>query len=250
MGLTGWNIFAIRLQLVVCRFAYLVFAWLVYVYFYLIRRHRIRNVSEVRREYRRHTREKGVTMVCANHLTMYDSIYIHCCVSSPWQYILNFRSMAWNLPAIENFKTTFFLTLFTYLSKCIPIDRFGSSEHRDEVLNRMRYLLGLGEVFTVFPEGGRSRSGRVEPENVTYGVGHVLKDFENPLVICIYFRGATQDTLSALPHKGDEFYVKVEALRPTSSKQGLRAAREISQQIVQKLKSMEDEYFQLRARAS
>src|SRR6266508_4537149 len=98
-------------------------------------------------------------------------------------------------------------------------------------------------ICTIFPEGGRSRTGRIDPERVTYGIGQILKDYDNPLVVCLYVRGKHQTTYSYLPRRGDEIYVDLELLEPKTEATGLRKARDIARQVIFKLKEMEDRYF-------
>ena len=95
----------------------------------------------------------------------------------------------------------------------------------------------------IFPEGGRSRIGRVDTENFSYGVGSILQEYPEARVLCVFFRGRQQMDFSTLPARGDEFYVDLRLLRPESKDQGLRGARDISTQIIQALAEMEKEYF-------
>ncbi len=182
-------------------------------------------------------------MICANHLTMFDSIFIQYALNGVWGYLKEFRLFSWNTPAVENFKATIFMSLFTYLGKTIPIDRQGSSDHHKLVLNKVRYLMEHGHICTIFPEGGRSRTGKIEVENVTYGVGNILSEMEDYRVLCIYLRGSRQEKHSPLPPYNDSIYMKMETIEPRSEQSGRRAARDISVQIITRLKEMEDEYF-------
>ena len=216
----------------------------VHFYFSVIRRHRVHDRARVRRVYRELLKDRRPTLICPNHLTMFDSIYLHCALASPWRLFWSHRYYTWNLPAAENFKSTFFLSTLTYLSKCIPVDREGSAEHRNHILAQVGYLLRQGETFTIFPEGGRSRSGRIEPENVTYGIGHILKEFSDARVICVYCRGDEQRSYSDLARRGDIFYIELEGLNISTSHKGLRGVRDIAGQVIGKLKQMEDVYFQ------
>ena len=219
-------------------------------YMRFIRRNRVKNLAAVRRRFREITRVRRPIVICANHLTMIDSLLLHWALSSPLDYMRRFRLFAWNVPAVENFKRGFAVSLFTYLGKTVAIDRAGSAEHHRAVLGKLGHLLRAGDAVTIFPEGGRSRTGRVEPGEVTYGVGQVLRDVPDALVVCAYVRGDRQKTWGQLPARGDEIEVDLEPLEPRTSADGLRASRDLSRQIILKLKEMEDRHFSRRAAMS
>lgn len=214
-------------------------------YMLLIRRHRIVGLDAARRVYTRALATGRPTLVCANHLTMVDSAFLHHGFGSIADYLRSFRRFAWNVPAVENFKGSRALRAITYLGKTIPIDRAGDAEHHKNVLDKMKHLVTHGEVVTIFPEGGRSRTGRVDPASVTYGIGQVLKDLDRPQVVCAYVRGEKQATFSTLPARGDTIHFYAEILEPTTKERGLRAARDLSRQVIAKLKAMEDAHFAL-----
>ena len=210
---------------------------------------KFRDLKRHRREFRELFRDPRPLVICGNHLTMIDSVLIHIGMSSMIDYLLHWRRFSWNIPAIENFRDSMLMRVITYMGKCIPIDRQGTPEHLQNVLDKLRHLLRTGDIFTIFPEGTRSRSGRIEMESVTYGVGNIIKDIPGCRVLCVYIRGDRQDTYSNFPHKGDTLYIKTEVIVPQSDKKGMRAARELSVQVLEKLKSMEDEYFAMRGGA-
>lgn len=240
------EILLLKLQILVDYLFFPVVGIATVFFFRFIHKSNIRNHKEIRRQFQDITRDRRPILICANHLTMFDSIFIHYALNGVLGYLKEFRLFSWNTPAVENFKSTAFLSIFTYLGKTIPIDRTGSSDHHKLVLNKVRYLLENGEICTIFPEGGRSRTGRVEPANVTYGVGNILSEMENYRVLCIYIRGDKQETHSPLPPYNDRIYMKMEIIEPETEQTGRRAARDISVQIIDKIKSMEDDYFHLR----
>jgi len=212
-------------------------------YMRFLRANRIEGTAAARRVYRRALATGRPTIVCANHLTMVDSLYLHHGLASLGSYLRDFRRFSWNLPAVENFTRTAFRRAVVYLGKCIPIDRGGDAAHHDKVLEQVRWLVNQGQVCTIFPEGGRSRTGRVEPEDVTYGVGHILKDLDRPQVICAYLRGKHQSTWGSVPAWGDTLVLRAELLEPRTEETGLRAARDLARQVAARLKAMEDEHF-------
>ncbi len=209
----------------------------------VLRGNRLSGVAEARRKYREALASGRPTLVCANHLTLVDSAYIHHGLASLFDYLADFRRFAWNIPARENFSKSFFLRTVTYLGKCIPIDRDGDAAHHKSVLDKIRWLVNTGDVVTLFPEGGRSRTGRIEPDAVTYGIGQILRELDRPQVVCVYLRGERQETWSDLPAKGDTLHLHVELLEPRTSEKGLRAARDLSRQVILTLQAMEKTHF-------
>lgn len=218
-------------------------------YMRAVRGNRVKDLAAVRRRFRELAPD-GPVLVCANHLTMVDSVLLHWALSSPLAYLRSFRRFAWNVPAVENFKRSAPIAALTYLTKTVAIDRAGEPEHHRAVLGKLAHLLREGDVVTIFPEGGRSRTGRVEPEEVTYGVGHVLREVPEARVVCAYVRGDRQETWGGMPARGDAIEIRLEPLAPRSAAKGLRASRDLSRQIALKLREMEDGYFARRAGSS
>jgi 1-acyl-sn-glycerol-3-phosphate acyltransferase len=96
-------------------------------YMRVLRGHRIEGMEEARRIYREALADGRPVIVCANHLTMVDSIYLHRAFASIADYLVSFRRFSWNVPAVENFKRNLLLRLITYVGKTIPIDRSGDA---------------------------------------------------------------------------------------------------------------------------
>jgi 1-acyl-sn-glycerol-3-phosphate acyltransferase len=208
-----------------------------------VRGHRIEGLAQARRVYRQALASGRPTVVCANHLTLFDSVFLHHAFGSIGDYLLDFRRFSWNVPAIENFTHDPLWRALTYLGKCIPIDRAGDAEHHKSVLDKVAYLASHGQVCTLFPEGGRSRTGRVEVDQVTYGIGRVLAALERPQVVCAYLRGEQQASYSDAPARGDVLHVRVDVLEPSTALGGLRGARDLARQVIVRLRDMEDRYF-------
>ena len=203
------------------------------------RRYRIAGRDAVRAEYRRIRREhRGPLLVCANHLTRIDSILVAWALgSAPW-LVTHFASAPWNMPERRRYGSRFEAFL-VYVLKCIPILRGGDRALIGRALDRFTWLLTRREVGLLFPEGGRSRTGRVDVENATYGVGRILGQLPGARVLCVYLRGAKQGTWSDAPTRGDTFHVELALIEPRSEATGLRAARDLSLAIVGKLAEME-----------
>jgi len=210
------------------------------VFMRILRRNKFVGLEEVRRTYREAAASGRPVLVCANHLTMFDSIFLHYALATVPEYMRDFRLFTWNVPAVENFKRDTFLRALTYLSKTIPIDRGGGAAHYRAILDRIKYLTAeRRQIFTIFPEGGRSRTGRVEVERVTAGVGNIVRDLEKPLVVCVYMRGERQTTYGSLPERGDRIHVLAETIAPTTTATGVRATKELARQIIVKLRELE-----------
>lgn len=213
--------------------------------------YRIRGASEVRQRFRRLVRgDDRPLLICANHLTMIDSALVAWALGGSWWYLRHYSRMPWNLPERTHFATNWVNRAAAWLVKCIPVTRGGSREKVSASLRRIRHLLSRGETALVFPEGGRSRSGRVEPESTTYGVGRILTAVPGCRTLCVYLRGDRQATWSTIPRRGDSFYVDFELFHPESEHRGLRRARDLARQIVRKLASMEERYFSRGARGT
>ncbi len=210
--------------------------------------YRIRDLRNMRRqcaaEFDKH---KGPWIICANHLTMIDSFMLTYASFSLWGHIRHYKRLPWNLPERRNFQSNIFLAVLCYLSKCIPVDRGGSREKMKQLLDTCIYLLNRGQAIMIFPEGGRSRTGRVDRENFSYGVGRFVQDVDNVKVMCIYLRGDQQRDYGLVPAWGDKFYAQMEVFQPTPVEQtGLRAQREYAGQIINRLADMEERYFATR----
>ncbi len=204
---------------------------------------RVENVRALRKQYSqlRRTEDRPV-MICANHLTMLDSAILAGALGTPWSYLRDFAAMPWNVPESQNFAGTRLARWLAYLFKCVPIER-GGGKKVIQSLQRVSWLLQQQETLLIFPEGGRSRSGRVTSENPAHGVGRLLAANENCLVICAYLRGAEQQSWSKLPKRGERFRLELRPFSPTSEKRGLRKSRDLTQQILTELSDMEASYF-------
>ncbi|MDG2266606.1 MAG: 1-acyl-sn-glycerol-3-phosphate acyltransferase, partial [Candidatus Marinimicrobia bacterium] len=171
---------------------------------------RIENLAESRRFYRNvRSESRAPLLICANHLTLVDSFFIAQALSSNWRFLLDFDSVPWNTPEERNFAATAWNRLLVYVAKCIPIRRGGQRQDVKQVLGRIGYLLSRGEVAVLFPEGGRSRSGRVEADSAGWGVGRILAGLEGCRVLCVYMRGDAQTTWSVYPVRGDRLRVSL-----------------------------------------
>jgi hypothetical protein len=209
-----------------------------------LRGYRIRDLDGTRR--RAHKllgNAPGPVLICPNHLTWIDSLVVQWALTSPGQVLRSYRLFAWNVPEWTNFSRNNFLRIICYLGKCIPIVRGGDRTQQKITFEKLSYILRRGELVMVFPEGSRSRTGRIDLENLAHGLGRMVKELENCRVLCVYVRGDRQDQRSVLPPAGQTFSVDMELIAPVSEKKGLRATREIVLQIARKLVDMEERHF-------
>ncbi len=207
--------------------------------------YRVRDLRAIREKCGRYFKEHdGPWIICANHLTNIDSVILAYAIAPMQRYMFRFRILPWNLPERANFQRNIFSTIMCYLVKCIPVSRGGDREEMKTVLEKCIYLLGRGQALLIFPEGGRSRTGRINPENVSYGVGRFVQNFENCKVMCIYLRGDGQDQYSDIPRLGERFSISVDVLTPKRTElNGLRAQRHYAEMIINHLAHMEEAYF-------
>jgi 1-acyl-sn-glycerol-3-phosphate acyltransferase len=209
-------------------------------------RWKVVGTDEARRTYAKVRESDAPLLICANHLTMFDSVVIEWALGSPWWYVMNYSALAWNTPARENFASTFWKRALVWLMKCVPIVRGGDRRDIGHTLNQLAYLMQTGEAVMVFPEGGRSRTGRVDTGAATYGVGRLIKANPGCRVLCVYLRGDQQETWTHIPVKGETFHIALECFEPKTDKRGMRGTVDLNQQILDRLQTMEKAYFDAR----
>ncbi|MDD5722336.1 MAG: lysophospholipid acyltransferase family protein [Syntrophales bacterium] len=206
--------------------------------------YRVRDLRRVRRTIRQLFKEHGGPwIICPNHLTMIDSVILQCAMAPLHGYMIRYRRFPWNLPERANFQKNIFLAVFCYLSKCIPISRGGDRVQMKSIMDRCIYLLKRRESLLIFPEGGRSRTGRVNVEKASYGVGRMVANAPDCRVMCIYLRGDGQETYGGIPRFGERFTMQIEAFTPEMEGTGLKAQRDCARQIVGRLARMEEDHF-------
>jgi hypothetical protein len=220
--------------------------WVISIAFILrfLMGYRIKNVAQVRARYRALLKESDhPLLICPNHLTMLDSAVVAWALGGSWWYLFHYSRLPWNLPEYNNYASQLPTRIGAWLTKCIPVIRGGRREDVSRVIKRLQHLLSRGETVLIFPEGGRSRSGRVEADAVAHAVGRILTSVPGCQSLCVYLRGDRQQTWSTVPARGDSFYIDFEVVEPHSDHSGMRRSRDFSQQIVARLVGMEEEYF-------
>lgn len=225
-------------QAVVLPTYYALEAWL------RLRGYRLIDQRAVRKEMRELLdRDRGPLLVCANHLTLIDSLFIQWAMAPGWRLPFRRDLFAWNLPDRHNISKHWGVRLLGYLGKCIPVPRLGPAESVRHTLDKVVWLLRGGQTVVIFPEGGRSRIGRVDTENFAYGVGKLIQEVPGTRVLCVYLRGLGQKEFGDYPARGEQFFVRLRRIAPTTTYQGMRGDRDLATQIVRQLAEMETEYL-------
>ena len=207
-------------------------------------RWRVEGMSELRAQYAKiRETSRAPLLICANHLTMYDSLVIAWALGGPGFYLAHFDAIPWNTPEKANFASTWWKRALAYIVKCVPVERGSDRQEVARVLDHMRFLMERGEVGLIFPEGGRSRTGRVEIDSAAYGVGRLVTSMPGCQVLCVYARGVEQETWSETPRRGERFRLRTALFEPKSDARGLRGSLDISKQIVSRLVEMEEAWF-------
>ncbi len=220
--------------------------WVISIAFILrfLMGYRIKDLAQVRARYRALLKESDHPfLICPNHLTMMDSAVVAWALGGSWWYVFHYSRMPWNLPEYNNYSSQLPTRFGAWLTKCIPVIRGGRREDVSRVIKLVQHLLSRGETALIFPEAGRSRSGRVEADGVAHAVGRILTSVPGCQPLCVYLRGDRQQTWSTAPARGDSFYIDFEVVEPHSDHSGMRRSRDFSQQVVARLVGMEEEYF-------
>ena len=207
--------------------------------------YRIRDLKRIRKQWEDLLREhRGPWLICANHLTMIDSLILTYGLLSLKDHLFRYGLIPWNLPERANFHKHLALRVLCYLSKCLPLSRGGDRDEMNKILAVCHHLMASNQFLLVFPEGGRSRTGRINRENYAYGVGRFVAEHADCRVLCVYLRGDHQEVYSNFPHRGDHFTMLIRPFIPVRSElQGLRAQRDYAGQIIQQLSWLEEDYY-------
>ena len=188
--------------------------------------------------------QRGPLLVCANHLTLIDSLIIQWALAPGWRLFLRPDWFLWNLPDRYNMSVNPWVRALGYFGKCVLVLRKGPPEEARRALDKVAVLLSRGQSVLVFPEGGRSRVGRVDTQNFVYGVGRMVQETPSARVVCVFARGLGQRAYTNYPRRGETFFISIKRVAPTTASRGLRADRDLATQIVRQLSVMEQEYLE------
>jgi hypothetical protein len=213
-------------------------------------RYSIDDVAVARGEYRRifaqASTDGAPLLICANHLTLIDSFLIAWALGSAGWYLRHYAALPWNVPERTNFAVSLGQRTLTYVMKCLPITRGGNRADVARVLAEFAYVVSQGDVGLLFPEAGRSRTGRVDVDAAAVGVGRIIRSLPGCRVLCVYMRGRGQSTFSDYPARGERFRVALELIHPHTPHDGLRGSRDLARQVLGVLARMEQTYFDAR----
>lgn len=231
--------------------AWVNFLWFAGAYLFVLRfvaRYRIRNLAAFRRKANDLLAEAGKRpiILCSNHLTLIDSMIITWALCPMGLSLRNFHRVPWHMPEFANFAKNIWLRIMCYLGKSIYIKRGGGAKDRRHSMDQIHWLLANNHVFCLFPEGGRSRTGRVQADSATYSVGELVQQHPEAKVLCLYLRGDEQQTWGKWPEFGTDLEGDIRELQLAAIEEGRKGARDISLRIISELIAMEKEYFDRR----
>ncbi|RJP81924.1 MAG: 1-acyl-sn-glycerol-3-phosphate acyltransferase [Desulfobacteraceae bacterium] len=206
--------------------------------------YRIRDLEKTRKTCRKYFKQhRGPWLICANHLTMIDSLILAYAMMPLYQAVFRFDRIPWNVPEKDNFHRNAAGRLICYALKCIPVNRGGQREGVSATLKKCITVLEKKQSLMIFPEGTRSRSGRICTRDFPYGVGRLMASVPECNVLCMYARGDHQKSYGFIPGYREVFTIRTGILHPVTNLKGLKAQRDMAGQIIRQLSGMEKAYF-------
>lgn len=236
----SWALFFQGLVSLVCFPLLTCFLWSCQIFFF---RFKLGSLKELRRQFKQIIKTKGPVIICANHLTYIDSVIIQYLLASKLTYIFHYYSYAWNLPKASNVNASLFFKTICCIGKCILLPGKKNKQASTAAFEKITRLLQRNQYIMLFPEGTRSRTGKFNSEEFGYGVGQLVLSAPNTRVLCVYMRAESQTTNTVYPKRGDKISMALKLIQPTTELKGVRASRDISNQVVQTIAGMEQEYF-------
>ncbi|TKJ41718.1 hypothetical protein CEE37_03890 [candidate division LCP-89 bacterium B3_LCP] len=130
---------------------------------------------------------------CSNHVSMLDDTFVDPVVFAPRAY-WDFRFIAYHTPEKKNFFKGPFFSFIMYASRCVPITR-GKGVFQPG-MERLIRVLKSGKIVHIYPEGTRTRSGKLGKAKI--GVGRLVRETGAPVIPC-YHQGL--DKVLPIGHK-------------------------------------------------
>jgi len=182
-------------------------------------------------------------ILVSNHLTLIDPWFVQYATTFPRSYWRPWL-FVWNLPEQTNYFRGF-LVPFIWLSKTIPIIRGATPKEQKLTKDKIINVLQNNEAIHIFPEGTRSRTGRIE--NYTTGIGRIYQRVPNCTILPVYIRGI--ENVLPIGRKFPRIFKKIDVVigeprKLTTEYKGIRGGVDISKQIFDILVTMEKEYFE------
>ena len=116
--------------------------------------------AAARREYRRLRSEpKTPILICANHLTMFDSFVIGWGIGYDRDYLRDFGALPWNTPERVRFASNWWKRILAYLYKCVPVTRGSDRAEVAKVLDRCASCWRAGRRRSSFRKAGAAARG-------------------------------------------------------------------------------------------
>jgi len=182
-------------------------------------------------------------ILVSNHLTLIDSWFAVYAIAFP-QFIWKHWLLTWHVPEATNYFRGL-QALLVWLSRSIPIVRGSRPRKVAAALEKVVEVLKKGESVYLFPEGTRSRTGRIG--KYTTGIGRIYKKVPDCSILPIYLRGI--ENVLPIGVKFPRLFKKIDVVigKPVRIKSeyiGLIANKIIAEQIFKLLVNMEKEYFE------
>ncbi|PID29268.1 MAG: hypothetical protein CR982_03250 [Candidatus Cloacimonadota bacterium] len=126
-------------------------------------------------------REKGPYIFASNHTTMFDSGFIDCLLFFKKAFA-SYDSIPYHTPEYGNFYKNRVMSYYMDRVKCLPLVRGkGIDQPSQRVVNEK---LKSGKIVHIFPEGTRSRTGKLLPGKG--GVGKRIYETKVKVVPCYH----------------------------------------------------------------
>jgi 1-acyl-sn-glycerol-3-phosphate acyltransferase len=213
--------------------------WPIMALLFLIKGYRFIDARKTRADYLRTWHKGGgPIIICANHLTWIDPFLLSWIIAPPWHCFFTPSLSPWGYVGTKYMKKLLFKPVFA-LTRAIPVAVGKEENLANWKFVSSAYHLTNGHTILLFPEGRRSKTGFVESDRLSTGVGYLLKAVPKSRVFCIYQRGLSIDGPVNFPASGERFIFAHEEVKFSQGDIASQSAREISQVVINRLVAME-----------